>query len=94
MFLPLPDILRFKGKKAVALCDLWETALRGRCKRDGNTLVLKVNVKVEINSESVRERAGVADVPPFGFEDAAHEAGGRNGRHDAPREQQFFEARA
>lgn len=49
MFLPLPDILRFKGKNAVTLCDLWETALRGRCKREGNTLVLKEDIKVSVN---------------------------------------------
>lgn len=52
MHLPLPEILRFKGKNAPAYCDLWETALQGRCKREGNTLVLKSQVKVSVNGSN------------------------------------------
>lgn len=79
MFLPLPDILRFKGKNAPAFCDLWETALHGRCKREGNTLVLREGVKVQIDLGS-----STTAVPPFGFQDAMHEHG-RNGRQEAQR---------
>ncbi len=77
MFLPLPDILRFKGKNAPAFCDLWETALRGRCKREGNTLVLKEQIKVSVNGSN---GATTSFSGAFELSDV-----GSNGRKDARR---------
>lgn len=50
MYLPLPEnqILRFKGRSAKEVCDLWAAALQGRCKRTGNTLTLMKEVQITV----------------------------------------------
>jgi hypothetical protein len=58
MFLPLPDILRFKGSHAQKYCDLWETALQGRCEREGNTLMLDGEIKVSVDLSTGSEVSG------------------------------------
>jgi hypothetical protein len=64
--LPLPQILRFKGRHAKQNCDLWATALQDRCTREANTLMLKGEISVTISRASHLDiKKGVFETADF-----------------------------
>jgi hypothetical protein len=59
------QILRFKGRHAHATLDEVASELRGRCKRDGNQLLITKNTRLRIDEElhALNEPNGNGELP-------------------------------